>query len=301
VFKPKPVVVKTKQEEIAQYFKQEEPEVITYLQVALAPTPSARMPFTASADGSIDSNRLLPLRAILNTQRQFHAHSEFISSLFSRMDAQDIWNLPKGRVTVESWGDLSGLCTELRVRFEGWSEEDVRALFVCLLNDEGTEGWAIQELYPLKQIPAQGVQPFSGMSTPTFDSIPASMLASPVLSTYADSEMGMEDPWAYGSRFIMPQLDFSLSCPIYESSPNTSLLEESSSAHEMLDDLDHISDAGSEAWSDSADSIASLMSMPSVLSIDTLSASRVTESVSGWIGLGSNFLGRIQEDNGISF
>jgi hypothetical protein len=297
VFKQEPLIVKTKEKEIARYFKDEEPEMITYLQVALAATPSARMPFAASANGSIDSNRLLPLRAMLNTQQQFHAQSEFVSSLFNRMDGQGVWNSPRGRVTVESWGDLNGLCTELRVRFERWSEEDVRALFSGLLANEATGGWAIQELYPPMPYPARVLQTSNGLTTLAADSIPASMLASPALSN-AESEMELEDPWASGPDFIMPQLDFSSSFPVYESLPN-SIFDESLHDHETLDnDFDHISDAGSEAWSETAESS---MSMPSVLSIDTLSASRVTESVSGWIGFSSDLLGRIQEDNSVFF
>lgn len=297
VLRPKPVVVKTKEEEIAQYFNQEEPEVITYLQVALATTPSTRMPF---ADGSIDSSGLFPLRAILNTQRQFYARSEFVSSLFSRMDGQDVWNSPKGRVKVESWGDSSGLCTELRVRFEGWSEEDVRALFSGLLADEGAGGWAIQELHPLKSPPSTVFQSTSSLLTIMAESIPASTLASPTLSN-AEMEMEVEDPWASGTCFVMPQLDFSSSFHAPDDPPSL-IIDESKNDYEMLDsDLDHISDDGSEAWSDTAESTASLMSMPSVLPIDKLSASRVTESVSGWVGLSSDFLERIQEDNGVFF
>jgi hypothetical protein len=299
VFKPKPVVAKTKEEEIAQYFKQGEPDLVTYLQVALAATPNARMPFT---DGSIDSTRLLPLRAMLNIQQQFHAQSEFVSTLFSRMDAYDVWNSPKGRVIVESWGDLSGLCTELRVRFEGWSEEDVLALFADLLTDEGKGGWAIQELYPPGPLPERVPQSSNSLSTITADSIPASMLASPIQSNPdLEMEMEMEDPWASGPLFIMPQLDFSSSFSIHDSQPSL-IFDQSPHDYEVLDgDEDHISDTGSEAWSDAAESTESLMSMPSVLSIDNLSASRVTESLSGWIGFSSDFLGRIQEDNGVFF
>jgi len=298
VFNPKPVVVKTKEEEIAQYFKQEEPEVTTYLQVALATTPSARMPFTTSADGSIDSTRLLPLRVILNTRQEFHAQSEFVSSLFSRMDALAVWNSPKGRVSVESCGDLSGLCTELRVRFEGWSEEAVRALLSGLLADEGAGGWAIQELYSPKPLPTRALQSCDSLSSITAGSIPTSMLTSPAISN-AELELEMEDPWASGPHFVMPQLDFSSSFPIHDRQPSL-IFDESLHDHdEMSDsDLDHLSDNGSEAWSDNGEP---LMSMPPVLSIDNLSASRVTESVSGWVGLSSDFLGRIQEDNGVFF
>ena len=299
MFKPKPVVVKTKEEEFAQYFKQEEPEVVTYLQVALATTPSAHMPFAASADSSIDAARLLPLRAILDAQQQFYAHSEFVSSLFSRMDAQDVWNSPKGRVTVESWGDLSGLCTELRVRFEGWSDEDVRALFSGLLADEGIGRWAIQELYPSKPFAARVVQSSDSLSTIVADSIPTSMLASPALSN-AELGMEMDDPWSSGPCLIMPQLDFSSSLPVHDSLPSP-IFDESLHDHDSDSsdsDLDHLSDAGSDAWSETGES---QMLMPSVLSIDDLSASRVTESVSGWINFSSDFLGRIQEDNGIFF
>ena len=309
VFKPtKPVVVKTKEEEVAQYFKQEEPGVVTYLQVALAATPSARMPFAASTDGSLDSTRLLPLRAVLNTQQLFYAQSEFVSSLFNTMDAHDVWNSPRGRVQVESWGDLSGLCTELRVRFEGWSEEDVRALFAGLLTDGVAEGWAIQELHPPQPLQERTTQLSDSLITITGDSIPPSMLASPVFSNadLEQPEMKMEDPWeSAGPRFIMPQLDFSSSLPTPDSasSPGLSLtFDESLLEHEMSDgDLDHLSDAGSEAWSDTAESTVSLMSMPPVLSIDNLSASRITESISGWTGFGSDFLGRIQGDNGVFF
>ena len=307
-FKPtKPAVVKTKEEEeIAQYFKQEEPAVVTYLQVALAATPSARMPFAASTDGSLDSTRLLPLRAVLNTQQLFYAQSEFVSSLFRTMDAHDVWNSPKGRVKVESWGDLSGLCTELRVRFEGWSEEDVRALFAGLLTDGAAEGWAIQELHPPGRPHPERVPQFSdSLVTIMADSIPPSMLVSPVLSNAdLEAEMKLEDPWeSAGPRFIMPQLDFSSSLPTHDVPSSLGLtFDESLQDHEMSDgDLDHLSDAGSEAWSDTAESTLSLMSMPSVLSIDNLSASRITESVSGWTGFGSDFLGRIQEDNGVFF
>ena len=297
VFKPtKPVVVKTKEEEVAQYFKQEETDVVTYLQVALAATPSARMPFAASIDGSLDSTRLLPLRAMLNTQQLFYAQSEFVSNLFRTMDAHDVWNSPKGRVKVESWGDLSGLCTELRVRFEGWSEEDVRALFAGLLTDGATEGWAIQELHPPGPLPERAPQLSDSLITIMADSIPPSMLVSPVLSNAdLEAEMKLEDPWeSAGPRFIMPQLDFSssLSTPDSPSSLSLSLtfFDESLLDHEMSDgDLDHLSDAGSEAWSDTAESTVSLMSMPSVLSIDNLSASRITESVGGWTGFGSDF------------
>lgn len=299
MFKPKPVVVKTKEEEIAQYFKQEEPEVVTYLQVALATTPSARVPFSASADSSIDAARLLPLRAVLNTRQQFYAHSEFVSSLVSRMDVRNVWNSPKGRVTVESWGDLSGLCTELRVRFEGWSEEDVRALFSGLLADEGIGGWAIQELYPPNQFPPRILQSSASLSTVAADSITTSILGSPALSN-AELEMEMEDPWSSGPRFVMPQLDFSSSFTVHDSLPSPIFdTDESLHDHDSSDsDLDHLSDAGSEAWSEIGES---QMSMPPVLSIDNLSASRVPESVSGWVNFSSDFLGRIQEDNGVFF
>ena len=293
VAKPKPAVVKTKEEEIAQYFKLEEPDVVTYLQVALAPTPSARVPFAASTDSSMDSTRLLPLRAMLNIQQQFYAQSEFVSSLFRRVDARDDRKSPKGRVSFESWGDSSGLCTELRVRFEGWSEDDVRALFDGLLTDGGAGGWAIQELRPR---PDRRLRLSDSLATITADSVPPSVLTSPVLSNAdLETEMKMEDPWASGPRFIMPQLDFSSSFPIPDSPSDPILFDVHDD--EMSDaDVDHLSDAGSEAWSDTAESTAPNMSMPSVLSIDDLSASRVTESVSGWVDFSFDLLEHIQAD-----
>ena len=304
VVKPKPVVVETKEEEIAQYFKLEEPDVVTYLQVALAPTPSARLPYAASTDSSMDSTRLLPLRAVLNIQQQFYARSEFVSSLVGRVDARDDRNSPKGRVSFETWGDSSGLCTELRIRFEGWSEEDVRALFDGILTDGGGE-WAIQELRPPAPLLEKVPRLSDSLVTSVANSVPPSILASPVLSNAdLEAEMRMEDPWASGPLFVMPQLDFSSSSPV-PGSPSSPTLD----AHddEMSDgDMDHLSDAGSEswsgsdagseAWSDTAESKEPLMSMPSVLSIDDLSADRVAESVSGWVDFSLDFLGHIQDD-----
>ncbi len=105
----------------------------------------------------------------------------------------------------------------------------------------------------------------------------------------------------------MPQLDFSSSFPIPDSpaSPTFDVHDDEMSDGDV--DVDHLSDAGSEAWSDNdagseawsdtAESTAPLMSMPSVLSIDNLSASRVTESVSGWVDFSLDLLGHIQDDS----
>jgi hypothetical protein len=112
-----------------------EPSVTTFLQIALASTPSARMPF---ADAN-DALYLLPLRSLLDTHANFQARTQDVTAIFAHLDANNVWN--RG-VTVETWGDTAGLCVELRVKFSGWPEQDVRELLGGLIE---VPGIAVQE------------------------------------------------------------------------------------------------------------------------------------------------------------
>lgn len=102
--------------------------VATFLQIALAPTPSNTMPLL-SADEA-----LLPLRAILDTHTTFQARAQDVAAIFAVLDSNNVWD---DGVTVESWGDTRGLCVELRVKFEGWSEASVRNLLGHLVDIPG--------------------------------------------------------------------------------------------------------------------------------------------------------------------
>ena len=113
-----------------------EPSTATFLQIALASTPSTTVPFSDANE----SLSLLPLRSLLDNHAHFYARMQDVNEVFSRLDANDVWS--RG-VTAETWGDTSGLCIELRVKFPGWSEQDVRELLGSSLD---VPGIAIQEL-----------------------------------------------------------------------------------------------------------------------------------------------------------
>jgi len=113
-----------------------EPSVTTFLQIALASTPTATMPLGASNNEAL---YLLPLRSLLDTHAHFQARTEDVTAIFARLDANNVWN--RG-ATAETWGDTAGLCVELRVKFSGWFEQDVRELLGGLID---VPGCAVQE------------------------------------------------------------------------------------------------------------------------------------------------------------
>ncbi|KIM31018.1 hypothetical protein M408DRAFT_65884, partial [Serendipita vermifera MAFF 305830] len=63
-----------------------EPSVTTFLQIALASTPSATLPLTAAAN---DALYLLPLRSILDTHAHFQARTHDVTQIFARLDAEN--------------------------------------------------------------------------------------------------------------------------------------------------------------------------------------------------------------------
>lgn len=281
--------------ELSHYFHNIVPEVTTYLQIALAATPTTRIPFPVS----YSDTRLLPLRTILSSHRAFQAHSHRVSALFKRLDDTGAWE--KG-VSVEPWGDTMGLCTELRVKFEGWSEEEVRALFQGLLENE-LDGWAIQELR--ESTVASRVLQSHNEEQENTDSIPASMMASlmssPLLAPAPLPDMQIEDPWgSSSSSYIMPTLDFSIT-PVFDviSPPNEreDLASPPGDCHS-----DRFSDIASDhAMSDWNGSIKSMESVPSVLSLESLSVGsggyRDSISITSWMTFSSDLASRVGEEN----
>lgn len=106
------------EEQLNRYFPITESSRATVLQIALAPTPSSRIPFAISAD----TVPLLPLRVILDQHDAYQARVEDANAIFSVLDAHNVWD--RG-ASIQIWGDPTGLCVELRIHFAGWSEEDV--------------------------------------------------------------------------------------------------------------------------------------------------------------------------------
>jgi hypothetical protein len=184
---PEHSVLPTSPEELLDYFQfPSEPLVTTYLQIPLAPTPTSRVPLSSSS-----SPRLLPLPALAKEHASHSKHAIRVSSLFRRLDAARVWQ--RG-ATCETFGDPSGLCIILRVRFAGWSEDMVKGV----LGDAGKEWCTIQEMRPLGEV--QSEPPDSQMSPPVR---PA--------SSNSINEMA----------YVMPILDFSSSIAAEDSPPSS--------------------------------------------------------------------------------
>ncbi|KZV99121.1 hypothetical protein EXIGLDRAFT_259030 [Exidia glandulosa HHB12029] len=115
-------------EALAQYFKTvPEAAVVTYLDIPLAPTPSGRIPL---AEHPLPGPALAPLRAIHASHSK---HAIKVSSLFRRLDAGKVW---ENGAAMEAFGDRSGLCTVLRIKFSGWTKAMVKSVI-----GEGGKGW----------------------------------------------------------------------------------------------------------------------------------------------------------------
>ncbi|KAF8515890.1 hypothetical protein JB92DRAFT_2912991 [Gautieria morchelliformis] len=122
-------------EEVRHYFGAPARQLVTtYLQIPLAPTPTSRVRLPSSP-----SPRLLPLPALAKEHASHSKHAIRVSSLFRRLDAARVWE--RG-VSCETFGDPSGLCTILRLEFEGWTEDMVRDV----LGDAGKDWCTIQEV-----------------------------------------------------------------------------------------------------------------------------------------------------------
>ncbi|KAF8520182.1 hypothetical protein BU17DRAFT_89184 [Hysterangium stoloniferum] len=124
-------------EEVQHYFHTPAtPSVTTYLQIPLAPTPTSRVPLSSS---STSPPCLLPLSALAREHALHSKHAVRVSSLFKRLDAANVWE--RGG-SCKPYGDPLGLCTVLRVRFEGWTEDMVREV----LGLAGGDWCSIQEI-----------------------------------------------------------------------------------------------------------------------------------------------------------
>ena len=174
-------------EEVQHYFHSpSEPLITTYLQIPLAPTPTSRVPLSSS---SPSTPCLLPLPVLAKEHASHSKHAIRVSSMFRRLDAARVWQ--RG-ATCETFGDPSGLCTILRVKFAGWSEEMVKDV----LGDAGKDWCTIQELHTNHEV---RFEPQDSLMSP---------LAQPA-SSNTINEMA----------YVMPILDFSSSFLATDSLP----------------------------------------------------------------------------------
>ncbi|KAG2138961.1 hypothetical protein DEU56DRAFT_801098 [Suillus clintonianus] len=213
------------------------PEVTTYLLVPLAPTPTARLPLSAYSTGTSALHPLLPVPAIAAEHRMHRNHSLRVSTLFSRLDAANVWDDPGVGVDAYAFGPSLGpgsadnpsdeQCTILRVTLAGWTAAQVRGVI-----GESGQGWCTPEEVYLDTMSASSQM--SAIDDEHVSSSPQSVASTLELDSASLSELDFDkdadvevfsdiesDDWDYGiglttspgvqDNFVLPTLDFSSS------------------------------------------------------------------------------------------
>jgi hypothetical protein len=246
--KPKKPVLESVPEPVAEgpkdldhYFPvSSAPEVVAYLLIPLAPTPTSRAPLPLSPLPASNPS-LLPLPALASLHTDNNTHALRVSALFARLDAANVW----GRgVTCSAYshgregGDV-GVCTMLKVEFVGWTAGEVRGVI-----GESGSGWCVLEERMTKDARSSASSAIDDLSE-----------TSSVLSGTSDWGDGnaeivtgaMEgmDP---AQSFVLPTLDFSSS--FLTAQPSPSVLSPSPSSTDLFaynsDSDDNFSDSGSD-------------------------------------------------------
>ncbi|KAJ6488226.1 hypothetical protein C8R47DRAFT_1127043 [Mycena vitilis] len=136
---PKASVVIESASELEHYFAAPQvAAVTTYLLVPLAPTPTTRTPLPEFPTSTTTGR--LPLPALLAMHDSHETHSLRVSSLFHRLDSADVWARGVVCSAYASSADARGVCTVLKVEFQGWSKAEVRGV----IGESGT-GWCVLE------------------------------------------------------------------------------------------------------------------------------------------------------------
>jgi hypothetical protein len=298
-----------------QYFAQEETHVAgvkTALLIPLAPTPSARFPLSEHSA----EPRFLPMSSLGDLHASHRLHSSRVSSLFTRLDDAKVWT--RG-ASCAAYGDMNGLCTVLRVEFDGWTAEMVRKV----IGDAGKE-WC--QLVESRE--DDGTESLSGISS-------LSNFTSPVESTmHTRAHSPAFDPSA---SFVLPTLDFSSeflergtsrgASAVSTSFPPSPALSSSDPSERRsplselsmsldLDDVASTADSDDLLWPSHSDSgsdgdrfsdysvpntigdvsWAEVMSVPrGPLSVESVSAPNGSASILGGMSFSSEFMSRASE------
>lgn len=320
----KPIVVETPSEvdssELDHYLPQPAlPQVVTYLQVSLAPTPTARLPLSAQSTGISALHPLLPVSDIAASHRMHHNHSLRVSTLFSRLDAANVWADPG--VEVGAYAFVPGSanshpsdkqCTVLRVTFAGWTAAQVRSVI-----GESGQGWCdLEEVCPDTMFDSSQTSAIDDKQAPyDLQSVTSSLeLDSASVSEIdfdADAEENSEievesDGWDLGpgltlspnvqDHFVLPTLDFSSSFSQLASHTQSSALP----PQIILRTVSELAAESASVWSPTS---------PSSLSSDSVSDLDITEypfppvtqceMERSWVGIGmglsSSFTERLDE------
>ncbi|KAG6868213.1 hypothetical protein C0993_006076 [Termitomyces sp. T159_Od127] len=255
----------TPEVELDQYFAAAAvPDVTTCLLIPLAPTPTARVPLQA------DPGSLLPLPALVSISNNYEIHSLRVSSLFSRLDAANVWTRGVKCSAFSHGGGTEGICTMLKVEFVGWTKAEVRSV----LGESGT-GWCV-----LEEVKTSEPNDFGAFNGSDFDdslSDTSSVFSGAFEGSRSGSRtdmkagMGPVDP---SQSLILPTLDFSSSF-LAASSPAPTPQRTFSFA-QSDGDFDPWLD--NEAPSDSGSITDNWVHSP---------------SLSGWNGFSSQFAGKV--------
>lgn len=283
-------------EEFEHYFPQPpKAEVTTYLLIPLVPTPSSRLPLPISPPSRRSSHPLLPFSLLSSIHNDHSMHALRVSTLFSRLDSQRIFS--NSSVSCSTFGDRSGLCTILEVKFEGWSEDRVRGV----LGELGT-GWCVLEevredlAKEEQEAMDNALEEMTNTSAATPAEIgvgidPAASFVLPTLDFSASFPVPSHNSWA-SSQFATPAL---VDLEFHNAWTNASLSGSESDMDSDFDlgsdvDVDHLSDIDSagSAWEDSFEVSSHLSRM----------GAAAPRSQEEWIPLGfsSQFSGRVQDN-----
>lgn len=127
------------------------PAVITHLHIPLVPIPRP-VPYSGllSSSDPAEGPTLLSVSSIVSEHTLHSTHAARVSSLYARLNTNNVWD--RGASCEALFDDSSGLCTALRVTFEGWTEDDVRSVLSlagnnwCIIWQEMKESLGQQEL-----------------------------------------------------------------------------------------------------------------------------------------------------------
>ncbi|KAG6861643.1 hypothetical protein C0995_013645 [Termitomyces sp. Mi166 len=177
------------------------PDVTTCLLIPLAPTPTARVPLQENP-GSF-----LSLPALASIHNNHEIHSLRVSSVFSRLDAANVWTRGVKCSAFSHGGGTEGVCTMLKVEFVGWTKAEVRGV----LGESGM-GWCA-----LEEIRKSESNSLGALSDSDFDD-GLSDTSSVFSGTFEDNRSGSHTDLMAGlgpvdpsQSLMMPTLDFSSS------------------------------------------------------------------------------------------
>ncbi|KAI0312960.1 hypothetical protein OF83DRAFT_1286538 [Amylostereum chailletii] len=193
------------------------PKVTTTLLIPLAPTPSSRLPLSSVPSSS---HPLLPFAEMSALHYDHIKHHDRVAVLFERLDKAKVWD---HNTRCDVYGDARGGANTLRVTFEGWEANAVRAV----IGETGT-GWCVleedRELDDSELEDAMS-QLSGGTATPP--------------------DFGMHIDIDPSQSFVLPTLDFSSSFHAHTSTDHVP--SSSASEWDAFSDSGSLSD-GSGSW-----------------------------------------------------